>query len=107
VFAIMSGEKRPAPDAFGSSSQLVVKRQKSDANLNSSTVVLRPGQNGALVQAVGYTPPTILFAQLSPFSRNLRITYLHFADMLSFSLRCRLHAQAGWPLQSWNLPVSP
>jgi hypothetical protein len=66
VFVIMSGEKRPAPDAFGSSSQLVVKRQKSDANLNSSTVVLRPGQNGALVQAVGYTPLIVLFAQLSP-----------------------------------------
>ncbi|KAN0075072.1 WD40-repeat-containing domain protein [Elaphomyces granulatus] len=52
---MMSGEKRPAPDAFGSSSQLVVKRQKSDANLNSSTVTLRPGQNGALVQAAPRT----------------------------------------------------
>jgi hypothetical protein len=68
VIVMMSGEKRPAPDAFGSSSQLVVKRQKSDANLNSSTVTLRPGQNGALVQAVGYPPSTVLFAQLSPFS---------------------------------------
>lgn len=47
----MSGEKRPAQDAFGSS-QLVVKRQKSDASLNASAVTLRPGQNGAVVQAV-------------------------------------------------------
>jgi hypothetical protein len=52
TLAMMSGEKRPAPDAFGSSSQLVVKRQKSDSNLNANAVAVRGAQNGTLVQAV-------------------------------------------------------
>ncbi len=50
----MSAEKRPASDAFGSS-QLVVKRQKSDINLgNASTIAVVNGStgNGALIQAV-------------------------------------------------------
>ncbi|RMJ22343.1 hypothetical protein PHISP_06790 [Aspergillus sp. HF37] len=52
----MSGEKRPAQEAFGASSQLVAKRKKSDDNINSgSAVVKRPGQNGTLVQSVCYT----------------------------------------------------
>ncbi|KAL1981711.1 hypothetical protein VTN96DRAFT_2325 [Rasamsonia emersonii] len=51
----MSGEKRPAPDAFGSSNQLVVKRQKSDSNLNANAVTVRSAQNGALVQAIPRT----------------------------------------------------
>ena len=49
----MSREKRPAADSFGSTQ--LVKRAKSDANLNGSsavTVVNGPGQNGALIQAV-------------------------------------------------------
>jgi len=49
----MSGEKRPAADSFGSTQ--LVKRAKSDANLNGSSaiaVVNGSAQNGALVQAV-------------------------------------------------------
>lgn len=50
---MMSGEKRPAQQAFGSTSQVVVKRKKSDADLNADTSVVKSsGQNGALVQAV-------------------------------------------------------
>ncbi|KAH8692420.1 putative U5 snRNP complex subunit [Talaromyces proteolyticus] len=51
----MSGEKRPAPEAFGSSSQLVVKRQKSNTDLNSTSISLRPSQNDALIQAIPRT----------------------------------------------------
>ncbi|OJJ96131.1 hypothetical protein ASPACDRAFT_81368 [Aspergillus aculeatus ATCC 16872] len=53
---MMSGEKRPAQEAFGSSNQLVVKRKKSDAGIdNSAAVVKGSSQNGALVQAVPRT----------------------------------------------------
>lgn len=49
----MSGEKRPAQEAFGSSSQLVVKRKKSDADLNPGTAIVKgSSQSGALIQAV-------------------------------------------------------
>lgn len=50
----MSGEKRPAPEAFGARSQLVVKRKKSDADLNPSTAVVKgsSARNGALMQTV-------------------------------------------------------
>ncbi|KAL2839790.1 WD40-repeat-containing domain protein [Aspergillus pseudodeflectus] len=52
----MSGEKRPAQAAFGSSNQLVVKRKKSDGSLNDSTAVVKSSsQNGTLVQAVPRT----------------------------------------------------
>ncbi|KAL4954926.1 WD40-repeat-containing domain protein [Aspergillus filifer] len=52
----MSGEKRPAQAAFGSSSQLVVKRKKSDAGLNDGTALVKSSaQDGALVQAVPRT----------------------------------------------------
>ncbi|OOF91034.1 hypothetical protein ASPCADRAFT_211634 [Aspergillus carbonarius ITEM 5010] len=52
----MSGEKRPAQEAFGSSNQLVVKRKKSDAGLNDSTAIVQSSsQNGALIQAVPRT----------------------------------------------------
>jgi len=49
----MSAEKRPASDSFGSSQ--LVKRQRSDGNLNGGTsvaVVNGAAQNGALIQAV-------------------------------------------------------
>ena len=50
---MMSGEKRHAQEAFGSSNQLVVKRKKSDADLNPGTAVVKgSSQGGALVQAV-------------------------------------------------------
>lgn len=50
----MSAEKRPASDAFGSS-QMIVKRQKSDVNLGNGkavAVVNGTAANGALIQAV-------------------------------------------------------
>ncbi|KAI9823361.1 MAG: hypothetical protein M1826_007772 [Phylliscum demangeonii] len=53
----MAAEKRPASDVFGSS-QSLVKRQKSDANLGGGTsvaVVNHSAQNGALIQAVPRT----------------------------------------------------
>jgi len=48
----MSQSKRPANDAFGSNQ--LVKRAKSDANLDSTAVAISSGtgQNGALIQAV-------------------------------------------------------
>lgn len=48
----MSGEKRPAPAAFGSSHDLVIKRNKADA-INAGTALVKgSAQNGALVQSV-------------------------------------------------------
>jgi hypothetical protein len=53
ALAKMSGEKRPAPEAFGTSHQLVVKRNKADAELNPATTLVKgSSQNGALVQSV-------------------------------------------------------
>ena len=49
----MAAEKRPASNVFGS--QLVVKRQKSDANLgggNAVTLANGSGTNGMLIQSV-------------------------------------------------------
>ena len=48
----MSQSKRPANDAFGSNQ--LVKRAKSDANLDSTAVAISSGtgQNGALIQVV-------------------------------------------------------
>jgi Prp8 binding protein len=50
----MAAEKRPASNVFGSS-QMVVKRQKSDANLgerNAIAIVGGSAANGALIQSV-------------------------------------------------------
>jgi len=49
----MSAEKRPAADSFGSSQ--LVKRARSDANLNDGSAVAiasGTGKNGALIHAV-------------------------------------------------------
>lgn len=54
----MAAEKRPASNVFGSS-QIVVKRQKSDANLNGSNAVAvtnGSSANGALIQSVRGSP---------------------------------------------------
>lgn len=62
--AIMSGEKRPAPEAFGHSSQLVVKRKKSDADLNPGTAVAKSSsQNGALIQSVCGSLRQLVYAE--------------------------------------------
>lgn len=47
----MSGEKRPAPEAFGASQQLVVKRNKAAENAGTE-LVKGSSQNGALIQSV-------------------------------------------------------
>jgi Prp8 binding protein len=56
----MSAEKRPAGENL-SASQLV-KRQRSDANINIRTVAVVGGnaKNGALIQAVGARDDQIL-----------------------------------------------
>lgn len=52
---MMSGEKRPAHDAFGPTTQLVAKRNKPDNETNAGTSVIKSSaQNGALVQSVRY-----------------------------------------------------
>jgi Prp8 binding protein len=56
----MSAEKRPASNVFGSS-QMVVKRQKSDANLGNGSavsVVIGGSASGPLVQ--GVSPSSLL-----------------------------------------------
>ena len=48
---VMSGEKRPASASFGSTQ--LVKRQKSDSNLQDGTVARLNGSNGgALIHGV-------------------------------------------------------
>jgi hypothetical protein len=51
---MMPAIKRHASDSFSSSSQVVVKRQKSNSDLKdgSAVTVVGGGQNGALVQSV-------------------------------------------------------
>jgi Prp8 binding protein len=50
---MMPAVKRQASESFSSSSQLVVKRQKSNADLrDGSALTVVGGQNGALVQSV-------------------------------------------------------
>lgn len=54
IICEMSASKRPASDSFGSS-QLVVKRQKSNVDLGDGRALaakLATGGNGALIQAV-------------------------------------------------------
>lgn len=48
----MSAEKRPAADSFGTNQ--LVKRQRSDANINGSSVAVvnESAQNGAIIQSV-------------------------------------------------------
>lgn len=46
----MSGEKRPASASFGTTQ--LVKRQKSEANINDGTVARVNGSGGALVKGV-------------------------------------------------------
>jgi hypothetical protein len=59
---MMPAVKRQASDSFSSSSQIVVKRQKSNTDLKdgSTVAVVGGGKNGALVQSVclGLNPYT-------------------------------------------------
>ncbi|KAJ5558092.1 hypothetical protein N7535_009579, partial [Penicillium sp. DV-2018c] len=54
LLVTMSGEKRPAPEAFGTSQQLVVKRNKA-AESAGTELVKGSSQNGALIQSVPRT----------------------------------------------------
>ena len=49
----MSGEKRAASASFGSAQ--LVKRQKSDANLNGGALTKTNGSGGALIHGVSDT----------------------------------------------------
>lgn len=66
----MAAEKRPASEAFGSS-QLVVKRQKSNIDVgNTQAVAISDGsarRDGALVQAVSW------IVRVSDFERVLNL----------------------------------
>ena len=79
----MSGEKRPAQEAFGSSSLLVAKRKKSDAD-GGTAVVKSSGQNGTLIQ------------QVKASSRRVNV-YLPIANIYS-----RSPEQVDWMLPLWN-----
>lgn len=59
----MSGEKRPASASFGSAQ--LVKRQKSDANLNDGALARTNGSGGgALIQ--GVSPSTTIYQKHLP-----------------------------------------
>ena len=61
----MAAEKRPASNVFGTS-QMVVKRQKSGANLgdrNAVTLANGSRANGALVQSVSNAHPRSTLTQ--------------------------------------------
>ena len=49
---MMSAEKRPAGDDFGSSQMVVMKRQNLGKDSKAVAVVNGSGANGALMQAV-------------------------------------------------------
>ena len=79
----MSGEKRPAQEAFGSSSQLVVKRKKSDADLNPGTAVVKgSSQAGALIQSVRLSAITTLAVE----SIRGYLAYLIFRSLVPVAL---------------------
>lgn len=88
----MSGEKRHAQEAFGSSNQLVVKRKKSDADLNPGTAVVKgSSQGGALVQAV--------------CAYRTMITWVKLDYGLVANLMDRFLVPAALMLPLWNLLV--
>ena len=63
----MSAAKRPASNSFGSS-QMVVKRQKSNADMNGKAVAITNGgsASGALIQAVSTPLPNSYKYQCEP-----------------------------------------
>lgn len=69
---MMAAEKRPASNAFGSS-QLVVKRQKSNVNLSDGKAITVSNGNaagGALTQAVSL-PEGLITQQLTRAERRM------------------------------------
>jgi Prp8 binding protein len=95
---MMPAPKRTASDSFSSSQQLVVKRQKSDANLSSGSAVAVVGnnaQNGALVQSVRYLLPRRNAASPAELKDEDRL----MEEMV------RSCEPAGCKLRSWNSQV--
>ena len=62
----MAAAKRPASNSFGSS-QMVVKRQKSDTDINGKDLAVTSGSksaNGSLIQAVSLSPSPLFSTHL-------------------------------------------
>lgn len=97
-------EKRLGSDAFGSS-QLVVKRQKSDANIggrNAVAVVNSTAQNGALIQSVRLVtfavPITIMRAELLRKQQTDEMGQIRFFGRVA----CR---RLSWSSPVWMLGI--
>lgn len=86
----MSGEKRPAPEGFGTSHQLVVKRNKAAENAGTE-LVKGSSQNGALIQSVCAKSA---FEAQRAFTENSQLILIY-----------RFLAQVVWMLLSWNSQV--
>ena len=94
---MMPAPKRTASDSFSSSQQLV-KRQKSDANLNNGSAIAVVGtdaQNGALVQSVR----CLLFRTYAASPAELKDEGRLMEELV------RSCEPAGCKLRSWNLQV--
>ncbi|CAG8903089.1 unnamed protein product [Penicillium egyptiacum] len=85
----MSGEKRPAPEGFGTSHQLVVKRNKAAENAGTE-LVKGSSQNGALIQSV--------CAKLALEGQGASTEYNQLIRVYRFL------AQVVWMLLSWSSP---
>lgn len=95
---MMPAPKRTASDSFNSSQQLVVKRQKSDANLSNGSAIAVVGnnaQNGALVQSVCHLSPPKFAASPAELQDQGRL----MEEMV------RSYEPAGCKLQLWNSQV--
>jgi hypothetical protein len=86
----MSGEKRPAPEGFGTSHQLVVKRNKAAENAGTE-LVKGSSQNGALIQSVCADFALEAQRALAEYSQLIRVY--------------RFLAQVVWMLLSWSSRV--
>lgn len=84
---IMSGEKRPAPEGFGTSHQLVVKRNKAAENAGTE-LVKGSSQNGALIQSVCAGFITEAQGAFTEYNQLIRVY--------------RFLAQVVWMLLSWS-----
>lgn len=83
----MSGEKRPAPEGFGTSHQLVVKRNKAAENAGTE-LVKGSSQNGALIQSVCAGLITKAQRPFTGYNQLIRVY--------------RSLAQVVWMLLSWS-----
>jgi hypothetical protein len=86
----MSGEKRPAPEGFGTSHQLVVKRNKAAENAGTE-LVKGSSQNGALIQSV-----------CANFALEAQRAFTEYNQLIRVY---RFLAQVVWMLLSWSSRV--